>query len=93
LALYIVRLTMPPYTEQFPVGTPVRIADHNTLEAFRANSQRHNPLAHEQLRFAGRDATICDVDFYHGGDVIYGLVGIPGVWHESCLASSGEHDA
>jgi hypothetical protein len=28
------------------------------------------------------------VGFYHGGDVLYVLEGIPGVWHESCLTKS-----
>ena len=83
---------MPPYSERFPIGTRVRIADRDTLEAFRANWHFHNPLPRDQLRFAGQEATIGDLGFYHGGDVIYGLVGIPGVWHESCLTSSDEHD-
>ena len=23
---------------------------------------------------------------YHGGDIIYKLVDIPGIWHEQCLS-------
>lgn len=83
---------MPPYAEQFPVGTRVRIADHDSLAAFRASWRLHNPLSGEQLGYAGHTATIKDVGFYHGGDVIYVLADIPGVWHESCLSSLADHD-
>jgi len=28
------------------------------------------------------------VDFFTGGDEIYTLQGIPGVWHEECLSAA-----
>jgi len=28
-----------------------------------------------------------DVSFFHGGDEIYTLEDIPGVWHEECLTA------
>ena len=37
------------------------------------------------MPFAGKAARVADVGFYHGGDVLYGLEGIPGTWHEACL--------
>ena len=73
------------YTEQFRKGSKVRIRDGAFLESFRQSWRLHHPLAAEQLGFAGRDAEIASVGFYHGGDVLYTLVGIPGIWHERCL--------
>ena len=29
------------------------------------------------------------VGFYHGGDALYELEGVPGVWHEVCLRKAG----
>ena len=74
-----------PYIEQFPVGTRVRIVDHAQLERFRADWHYHHPLAPEQRAYAGHDAAVREVSFYHGGDVLYVLDGIPGIWHEGCL--------
>jgi hypothetical protein len=30
---------------------------------------------------------VTSVRYYHGGDVLYELEGIPGIWHEACLTS------
>jgi hypothetical protein len=30
-----------------------------------------------------------EVGFYHGGDVLYQLRGVPGTWHECCLIGIG----
>ena len=79
---------MPPYNEQFPVATRVQIASKEQLEEFRRNWRYHHPLTVEQLAFAGRPAIVEKVAFYHGGDVLYTLNGIPGMWHEQCLANS-----
>ena len=76
---------MTPYAERFPVGSTVRIAERHALELFRQTWNLHNPLLPEQLAFGGSRATIGSVGFYHGGDVLYVLDGIPGVWHEQCL--------
>jgi hypothetical protein len=32
-------------------------------------------------------AKVKEVTFFHGGDEIYALEGIPGVWHEECLSA------
>ncbi|MGO9996110.1 MAG: hypothetical protein ACLPTF_26885 [Steroidobacteraceae bacterium] len=76
------------YTEKFPVGSSVLIADGDVLEHFRQTWKLHNPLLPEQLAFAASRATIASIGFYHGGDVLYVLEGLPGVWHESCLTES-----
>jgi len=73
------------YSEQFPKGSKVRVRDRAFLESFQQGWKLHDPLAAEQLDFAARDSEIASVGFYHGGDVLYTLVGIPGVWHEVCL--------
>lgn len=69
----------------FEVGTDVRIADRAFLEKFLEAGQYHHELEPEQLEFADRVAKVGKVEFFHGGDEIYTLEGIPGVWHEECL--------
>jgi hypothetical protein len=76
---------MPPYPQFFFEGDLVQVVGLKELEAFRANWKYHHPLAEHQLAFAGRRATVASVGFYHGGDVIYELAGVPGIWHEACL--------
>ena len=76
------------YPQKFTTGSIVRIAERHVLESFRQTWKLHNPLLAEQLVFAGSSATIASVGFYHGGDVLYVLEGIPGVWHESCLTKN-----
>jgi hypothetical protein len=74
-----------PYVEKFPAGARVRIKGELELQRFAREWKYHNPLAPEQLPFAGFTATVEEVGFYHGGDPIYRLAEIPGVWHEECL--------
>jgi len=76
---------MPPYEEKFPVGARVRVAAGEQLERFQREWRLHNPLQIGQLTFAGVRAVITDVGFYHGGDPLYRLDTLPGVWHETCL--------
>jgi hypothetical protein len=73
---------------EFEVGSEVRIADKDFLESFLEAGQYHNELEPEQLEFAGRSAKVKEVSFFHGGDEIYTLEGIPGVWHEECLSAA-----
>jgi hypothetical protein len=75
-----------PYVEQFPIGSRVQVADRAQLERFQAEWHYHHPLAAEQLAYAGHDAVVREVAFYHGGDVLYVLDGIPGIWRDGCLA-------
>ena len=75
-----------PYKADFPVGTTVRIAGRDTLARFqRPVYAYHHPVEAGQLQYAGRISTVIDASFYHGGDELYQLEGIPGYWHEECL--------
>lgn len=78
---------MPPYEPKFPIGSEVMIETREILEHFRQTWMFHNPLSIEQVGYAGRRARISKVGFYHGGDPLYELDGIPGVWHETCLCA------
>ena len=41
----------------------------------------------EQVRVTERQQLEVEgVSFYHGGDVLYQLKGVPDLWHEICLA-------
>jgi hypothetical protein len=84
---------MPPYKEDYRVGSAVQIKDLAALETFRAKWHHHHPLSPELLEFAGRQGRVETVGFYHGGDPIYTLVGIPGTWHEVCLTASPDASA
>lgn len=78
----------PLYEERFPRGTRVTIAPVEDLLRFRLEWGSHNPLTDEQLRYAQFGAVVAEVGFYHGGDVLYVLESVPGVWHEECLRSA-----
>jgi UDP-N-acetylglucosamine--N-acetylmuramyl-(pentapeptide) pyrophosphoryl-undecaprenol N-acetylglucosamine transferase len=73
------------YQEKFPVGTGIRIARRDVLEDFMRTWKFHNKLRPEQLEYAGEAGKIKSVGFYHGGDVLYEIENIPGIWHERCL--------
>jgi hypothetical protein len=77
--------TRGPYNEEFPKGSTVKIADRAFLAAFLEEWQRHNRLEPDQLEYAGRLAEVDSVGFYYGGDELYRLKNIPGIWHEQCL--------
>ena len=81
--------TRGPYKEEFPAGSTVRIVDRQRLEDFARDWKLHNPLKPEQLGFAGLEARVTTVSFYHGGDELYRLEGIPGTWHEENLTAAG----
>jgi len=76
---------MKPYQNRFLKGSRVRIVPRPALDQFRSTWKLHHPLIDEQLLFAGEPTTIAKVGFYHGGDVVYELHGVPGIWHEVCL--------
>ena len=73
---------------EFETGSEVRIADREFLENFLEAGQYHNELEPEQVEYAGRVARVQSVEFFHGGDEIYTLEGVPGVWHEECLSAA-----
>ncbi|HXN98652.1 MAG TPA: hypothetical protein VN881_06225 [Candidatus Acidoferrales bacterium] len=78
---------MGAYKENFPKGSRVRIADRTFLENFLATWKYHHKLQPEQLAYSDREAVVKGVAFYHGGDPLYTLSDIPGMWHEECLRS------
>jgi len=45
------------------------------------------------MAFAGSEAKVLTVGFYHGGDVLYTLKGVPGIWHELCLMAREDGNA
>jgi hypothetical protein len=77
-----------PYKEAFPNGTKVRVADRAFLEQFMVEWKYHHKLRPEQLPYADQEATVQAVGFYHGGDPIYTLEGVPGLWLEPCLRAA-----
>lgn len=85
--------TKGPYNAEFPVGSTVRIADREQLEKFLKTWKYHHKLMPEQLEFYGRTAKVRTASAYHGGDEIYELVAIPGIWHEVCLSAAETTDA
>jgi hypothetical protein len=76
---------MPPYREQFPVGSRVRIKSRPFLLQFKREWTYHHPISDEQIDSGGVNDTVKAVGFYHGGDVLYTLAKSPGIWHEVCL--------
>lgn len=74
-----------PYKEAFPAGTRVRVADLAFLEFFMSEWKYHHKLRPEQMPYVDREATVKGVAFYHGGDPVYTLESIPGLWLEPCL--------
>jgi hypothetical protein len=75
-----------PYSERYPVGSPVKIATLEELEEFMRTYKYHHALVPEQLRYAGMLTIVRTVEYYHGGDVIYTLEGTEKfAWLEPCL--------
>ena len=68
-----------PYKEEFPVSSRVRIINRDRLDRCKASWVYHHPLTLEQLSYAGTEAVVADVSFYHGGGELYRLTGIPGI--------------
>lgn len=58
------------------------------MENFARDWKYHHKLQPEQFGYADRVTTINEVSFYHGGDVLYVLEGVPGIWNEPCLESA-----
>jgi hypothetical protein len=75
------------YNEDFAVGSYVRIADRQVLQRFFDTWKYHHKLESAQLEYASRIAKVESVGFYHGGDVLYDLEGVPGIWHEQLLSA------
>ena len=82
-----------PYNEEYPIGSRVRVVNKAKLEAFRKTWKPHHPLEQHQIRQAGESSVVQEVSFYHGGDELYVLEGIRGVWHEACLERESDRCA
>jgi hypothetical protein len=77
--------TKGPYKAEFEIGTSVQVADREFLENFLREWKFHNKLQPEQLSYHEQIAIVEKAYVYHGGDELYKLIGIPGIWHEQCL--------
>jgi hypothetical protein len=77
--------TKGAYNSKFPAGTLVRMASQPRLDEFMGTWRFHHPLTEDQLGYAGVQGKVVDVGFYHGGDELYHVEGVPGLWHEACL--------
>jgi len=77
--------TKGPMQQEYPSGSLVRVAKREMLEEFMRTWKYHHPLQAEQLEFAGKTGKVELHGFYHGGDEVYKVEGIPGIWHEKCL--------
>jgi hypothetical protein len=73
------------YKAKFPKGSKVRIIPTDALETFARDWKFHHKLRPEQMEYAGATAIVKEVSFYHGGDQLYVLENIPGIWNEPCL--------
>ena len=81
---------MAPHKQEFLVGSRVRIRHANVLQEFQRTWKAHNKLQPEQLGHAGRLTEVAEIVLCHGGDVLYELAGVPGIWHEQCLEPAAE---
>jgi hypothetical protein len=70
---------------KFRKGATVRIADRPTLDQFFQTYKLHHRLQENQLQFAGHVAKVRVSAMYHGGDMLYELEDVPGIWHERLL--------
>jgi hypothetical protein len=73
------------YKASFLVGTRVRIASRTRLERHRSEWKFHHKLQSDQLDYGNSITTVKEVSFYHGGDPLYVLKNVPGIWHEELL--------
>ena len=73
------------YHPEYPIGSTVQVVSKEKLEKFLMDWKYHHPLEPFQLDFAGARTIVSEVGFYHGGDVLYQLSNVPGIWHEECL--------
>lgn len=77
---------VPPYKEQFPVSSRVRVKPRSFLAQFQREWKYHHPLSDEQLDSAGVTDTVKGAAFYHGGDVVYTLSETP-VYGMKCVCN------
>lgn len=74
-----------PMQQEYLSGSLVKIAKREVLEDFMRTWKYHHKLRPEQLEFADKIGKVEFYGFYHGGDELYKVEGVPGIWHEQCL--------
>jgi len=79
------------YQARFSPDELVRIADRATLDEFFHSYKLHHPLQPAQLEYAGKIAKVIRASMYHGGDQLYELADVPGIWHERLLETAVEN--
>jgi len=77
--------TKGPMQQEYPSGSLVRVVTRERLEEFMRTWKHHHALRPEQLEFAGKTGKVEFYGFYHGGDELYKIEDISGIWHEKCL--------
>jgi hypothetical protein len=82
--------TKGPYNCEFPMGTVVRVRDRGFLDKFQREWKYHHKITSEQIEYAGKTGIVARAMIYHGGDELYELEAIPGIWHEQCLCLDAE---
>jgi hypothetical protein len=83
---------MPAYEAAYAEGVSVVVLSRQELGVFRDTWRFHHKVEAEQLSFAGSVARVKSIAYYHGGNVLYELEGVPGIWHEQCLRLAEEAD-
>jgi hypothetical protein len=74
--------------DKFQIGETVQIASREILDEFSRTWKFHHPLQSSQFQHAGRTARITNSFMYHGGDILYELETVPGLWHQQLVAAS-----
>ena len=80
------------YKPLFAQGARVHIRARQYLDNFQAQWKFHHPLQNNQLAHADQMAIVEKIGVYHGGDILYQLKGISGIWHERCLEPAGQNE-
>jgi hypothetical protein len=70
---------------KYKAGAAVRICERSELEEFKRTWKYHHKLEPPQFGYAGVATTVEQSFMYHGGDILYKLAGVPGIWHERLL--------
>jgi hypothetical protein len=73
------------YPAKYSAGTLVRVVSTRELETFLRTWKLNHPLRREQLQYGGQTARVVRSMVYQGGNILYELDGIPGIWHEACV--------
>jgi hypothetical protein len=78
------------YKATFPRGSKVRVVSRTQLDDLARDWKYHHKLRPEQMECAGMVSTVKGLSFYHGGDQLYELENLPGIWNEPCLEAADE---